>query len=200
MILIAQEAPAMLRAVLTSSIDSGVHDFFVDHRPNWVVDIAKFLDRFGSSEILLVVAVIIAVTWLARVRTTKLAIAVPTSIVVNMVIVAVLKKMVDRPRPDIAQQLVEATSASLPSGHTASAAALVTAILLVRSRTTDNSRRWTVLDYTLVAFALVSGVARLVLGVHWLSDVLAGWFIGVLISIVTVHIASKILLCRPNTN
>ena len=200
MVLVAQEVPALLRAGLTSSIDSGVHDFFVNHRPHWVVEIAKFLDRFGSSEILLLVAVFIGVTWLARVRTTKLPIAVPTSIVVNMVVVAVLKKMVDRPRPDIAQQLVEATSASLPSGHAASASALVTAILLVRSRTMDDWRRWSILDYTLVAFALVSGVARLILGVHWLSDVLAGWFIGVLISVVTVRIASKILPCRPNTN
>jgi undecaprenyl-diphosphatase len=177
-----------------------VHDFFVDHRPEWLVNVSKFFDTYGSSEMLLGVAVIVALVWLLRVRPSLLPLAIPVSLCVNAVVVAVLKDVVARGRPDMSQRLVEATTASLPSGHTASAAALVASIVTVRSLLPRGARQWTAVDIALIVFAFVAGVARLVLGVHWLSDVVVGWFIGAIIGVVITRLATKILPCRPSTN
>jgi undecaprenyl-diphosphatase len=177
-----------------------VHDFFVDHRPGWLVDVSKFFDTYGTSEMLLGVAVIVALVWVVRTRPPLLPLAIPVSVFVNAVVVAVIKDVVDRERPEMSQRLVEATSASLPSGHTASAAALVASILTVRSLTRGGKRRWTVQDAALILFAFMAGVARLVLGVHWLSDVLVGWFIGAVIGVLIARLTSKVLSCRPSTS
>ena len=183
-----------------ASIDSRVHEFFVNHRPGWLVELSKFLDMYGSSEMLLGVAVIVALVWLFRARQSLFPLAIPMSLLVNAVVVAIFKDVVDRERPEMSQQLVEATSASLPSGHTASAAALVASIVTVRSLAAGGKRQWTALDTGLILFALMAGVARLILGVHWLSDVLVGWLIGAMIGVVIARLTSKILTCRPSTS
>lgn len=197
---LTQHLSAAARVDALGSIDSSVHDFFVDQRPGWLVDVSKFFDAYGTSEMLLGVAVIVALVWVVRTRPSLLPLAIPVSVFVNAVVVAVIKDVVDRERPEMSQRLVEATSASLPSGHTASAAALVASILTVRSLTRGGKRRWTVQDAALMLFAFVAGVARLVLGVHWLSDVLVGWFIGAVIGVLITRLTSKVLSCRPSTS
>jgi len=197
---LAQHVTVRAGARVVSSVDSNVHDFFVDNRVGWMVEVAKRFDRFGMSAVILGLAVVVAVIWRARTPSTWLMAAVPMSVIVNEVVVSVLKVMIGRERPPVMQQLVEATSASLPSGHTASATALVTAIVMVGQLLSPRNRTRTALDLFLSAFAVVSGVARLVLGVHWLSDVIAGWFIGVMIGALTVRVAGKIFVCRPSTN
>lgn len=187
-------------AGVIESVDSNVHDFFVDNRVGWMVEVAKHFDRYGTSAVILGLAVVVAAIWRARTPTTWLMAAVPMSVIVNEVAVSLLKVMIGRERPPVVQQLVEATSASLPSGHTASATAFVTATVMIRHRMSHRNRSWGLLDLFLSAFAVVSGVARLVLGVHWLSDVVAGWFIGVMIGVLTVRVAGKIFVCRPSTN
>jgi membrane-associated phospholipid phosphatase len=188
------------RAGIVGSIDSSVNDFFVDHRPEWLVNVSKFFDTYGSSEMLIGVALLVALVWLVRTRPSLLPLAIPVSLCVNAVVVAVLKDVVARGRPEMSQRLVEATSASLPSGHSASAAALVASIVTVRSLLPRGARQRTAVDIALIVFAFVAGVARLVLGVHWLSDVVVGWFIGAIIGVVITRLATKILPCRPSTN
>lgn len=187
-------------AGVIESVDSNVQDFFVDNRVGWMVEVAKHFDRYGTSAAILGLAVVVAAIWRARTLTTWLMAAVPMSVIVNEVAVSLLKVMIGRERPPVVQQLVEATSSSLPSGHTASATAFVTATVMIRHLTSHRNRSWDLLDLFLSAFAVVSGVARLVLGVHWLSDVVAGWFIGVIIGALTVRVAGKIFVCRPSTN
>ncbi len=197
---LTQHLSLAARVDTLASIDSRVHEFFVNHRPGWLVELSKFLDMYGSSEMLLGVAVIVALVWLFRARQSLFPLAIPMSLLVNAVVVAIFKDVVDRERPEMSQQLVEATSASLPSGHTASAAALVASIVTVRSLAAGGKRQWTALDTGLILFALMAGVARLILGVHWLSDVLVGWLIGAMIGVVIARLTSKILTCRPSTS
>ncbi|MFM8870092.1 MAG: hypothetical protein ACKOFD_00720, partial [Actinomycetota bacterium] len=65
-----------VRADVLGSIDSGVHEFFIGHRPSWLVDISKFLDTYGSSEMLLGVAIIVGLMWLVRARPSLLPLAI----------------------------------------------------------------------------------------------------------------------------
>ncbi|MFP7366673.1 phosphatase PAP2 family protein [Corynebacterium callunae] len=80
-----------------------------------------------------------------------------------------LKALLQRPRPQIAPHLVTETNFSLPSGHAVGAAALATVLTLL-------FRRWWVIAIWLLT--LLIGLARLYVGVHWPSDLLAGWSLG----------------------
>lgn len=86
-----------------------------------------------------------------------------------------MKVLFHRPRPELWTRLVSETGPSFPSGHSTVAAALVTFMVLLAWRT---PWRWPILLVG-VAYAALMGVSRLVLGVHFPTDVLAGWLTGV---------------------
>jgi undecaprenyl-diphosphatase len=88
------------------------------------------------------------------------------------------KALYHRPRPDLVPHGVEVYSASFPSGHsTLAAATYLTLAMLVASL--EPRRRTKALAYGLAAVVLVAvGFSRVYLGVHWPSDVLAGWCLG----------------------
>ena len=88
------------------------------------------------------------------------------------------KLMFARPRPELVAHLVHVSSYSFPSGHALSSAVtyLTLGALLARTQV-----RWHMKIYllaTAVALTLMIGASRVYLGVHWPSDVLAGWSLG----------------------
>ncbi|GJE62644.1 phosphatase PAP2 family protein [Methylobacterium trifolii] len=90
----------------------------------------------------------------------------------------VLKLFYQRPRPDLVPHGMDVFTASFPSGHAmmSAIAYLTLATLLARI---DRHRRVKALVLFLgVAMALLVGISRIYLGVHWPSDVLAGWCVG----------------------
>lgn len=91
----------------------------------------------------------------------------------------VLKALFQRPRPDIVPRLTDIDASwSLPSGHAANSAAVYGAIALIATvlwwRKRQRRAIWAVAG--LLVFLI--GLSRVWLGVHWPSDVLAGWLVG----------------------
>lgn len=96
-------------------------------------------------------------------------------------VVLLLKNIIDRPRPyqahtDCITNYRDDADGSMPSGHSAGAAALATSLCL-------RYPEWYVIAPS-VAYALYTGFARMNLGMHYLSDVLVGYAIGVGIALV----------------
>ena len=92
---------------------------------------------------------------------------------------AFLKLLFARPRPAIVPPLVEAEGWSFPSGHAALSAALgLTAAEFLRPTASRASGH--LLHLTAFAFLLLVGTSRIVLAVHYPSDVAAGWLLGTL--------------------
>lgn len=83
-----------------------------------------------------------------------------------------------RTRPDLVPHAVEVTSASFPSGHSMMAAVtyLTLAVILCQIETQFRMRAFYISLAALLAFLV--GISRLFLGVHWPTDVLAGWVLG----------------------
>jgi len=83
-----------------------------------------------------------------------------------------------RPRPDLVAHIVETTSMSFPSGHAMLSAVtyLTLGALLARAQTQKRLRTYILAAAVLVT--LLVGLSRIYLGVHWPTDVLAGWCLG----------------------
>lgn len=90
----------------------------------------------------------------------------------------VLKDAFDRPRPDLVPWAVHVSTASFPSGHSmlSAVAYLALGALLARSQERKLLKAYFLLLAALLTFMV--GLSRVYLGVHWPTDVLAGWTAG----------------------
>src|SRR5215207_8095507 len=106
------------------------------------------------------------------------ALLVLASVGGGAVLSSLLKLGIDRPRPDLVAHLVEVSTASFPSGHATLAAVTYLTLGALLSRV--EARRSAKIYVLTVAVALtfLIGISRIYLGVHWPTDVLAGWCIG----------------------
>ena len=94
------------------------------------------------------------------------------------VLSSVLKLGIDRPRPDLVAHLVEVSTASFPSGHAMLSAVIYLTLGALLSRV-EGPRRVKIYVLTVaVLLTFLIGLSRIYLGVHWPTDVLAGWCAG----------------------
>ena len=119
-----------------------------------------------------------AAGYLIAVKRAGIAALLAATIAGGMIANMLLKAAFSRARPDVVTHLVEAHSSSFPSAHTMnSAVAYITLGVLLAYGETKRSLRAYFLVVGITLTALV-GFSRVYLGVHWPSDVVAGWGIG----------------------
>jgi undecaprenyl-diphosphatase len=107
-----------------------------------------------------------------------MALFVCGSIASGLLASTLLKYFFDRPRPDVVPHAVYVSTSSFPSGHSMLSAVtyLVLGALLARSQERKLVKAYFLLGA--VFLTVLVGVSRVYLGVHWPTDVLAGWTAG----------------------
>lgn len=145
--------------------------------PQWLTGVARDVTALGSAAVLVLVVLAVAgYLWLENKRH-AMWLVIGATITGNLVSNG-LKWYFDRPRPDVVPHLIDVTTTSFPSGHAMLAAVvyLTLAALLMRL-TPDRRTKLYVLCVALFLTFLV-GISRIYLGVHYPTDVLAGWSAG----------------------
>jgi len=136
----------------------------------------RTVSQLGGTPVMIGVALVAAVVEYVRTRTAAIF-GFLTLVVGGQTIVTNLTKvLVDRARPDI-HRLTGFSGASFPSGHAATAAATFAAVALLLGRG-RSQRVKAFLAAAAAAIAVGVATTRVLLGVHWLTDVLAGLAIG----------------------
>ena len=142
-----------------------------------VQETARDFTSLGGTAVLALVTLATA-GFLALDGKKHMALFTCASVAGGMVMSNLLKDVFQRPRPEIVPHIVYASNTSFPSGHSMLSAVtyLTLGALLARSH-----KQKALKAYFLVIAALLSlmvGVTRIYLGVHWPTDVLAGWTAG----------------------
>jgi len=177
-------ADEVAEAELTS-FDQSILLFFRDPSdlsqpigPAWLEQTMIELTALGGYPILVVIVAIVIGFLLVSGKLGPAAF-VFLSITSGTLVSHLLKLLYDRPRPDIVDHLVSIHTASFPSGHaTMSAVVYLTLASLIVRLVESNVVRAYVLGVAILLTFLI-GMSRIYLGVHWPSDVLAGWALGV---------------------
>ncbi|SFJ48170.1 phosphatase PAP2 family protein [Aerobium aerolatum] len=145
--------------------------------PSWVAQSVVEITTLGGYPVLVTLVTAIA-GFLLVYRKFGPAIFMVAAIVSGTGVSHLLKIVYDRPRPDIVDHLVATHTASFPSGHATMSAVvyLTLATMIVRLVDDVAVRIYVILMAVLLTFMV--GMSRIYLGVHWPSDVIAGWALG----------------------
>ena len=146
--------------------------------PHWLAGAAMDVTALGGGTVLtIVVTATTAFLFITRHRLTALALVAAT--LGGNAVVDLTKAWVARPRPDVVPHLVPVHNLSFPSGHSASSAIVYFTLAALASQLTEERAVRRFLVVIAIALTGMVGASRVYLGVHWPSDVIAGWCFGV---------------------
>ncbi|HVP62104.1 MAG TPA: phosphatase PAP2 family protein [Myxococcaceae bacterium] len=160
----------------------------VPRGPSWLPAAARNLTALGSFPVLLLVVLAVA-GFLALARLWRTLALVLGASVGGLVLMLVLKRTFDRPRPTVVPPLTLETTASFPSGHAMMSAVVYLTLGMLVAQLCS---RWRERIYVIAVagiLTLVVGLTRLYLGVHYPTDVLGGWLVGLSWAVVSGLVA-----------
>lgn len=137
-------------------------------------NIFKTITVFGSAKVLVGITLVSFIILRNK--------RIPTCIALNLVTIGalnqVLKLIIQRPRPE-GFRLIEETGYSFPSGHSMASAAFYGFLIYLIYKKVENRKLKIALMSILSLLILLIGISRIYLGVHYTSDVLAGFCVSI---------------------
>ncbi|MEC9481844.1 MAG: phosphatase PAP2 family protein [Halomonas sp.] len=145
--------------------------------PGWVEEMGRDFTALGGVAVLVLIT-LFTLGYLLLSRYFRAAWFMLVSVCGGWLLSTVLKMTFDRPRPDLVSHGSIVYTASFPSGHSMMAAVtyLTLTALLIRIQPKRRVKAYLLLVAMLIT--ILVGVSRVYLGVHWPTDVLAGWTAG----------------------
>jgi undecaprenyl-diphosphatase len=144
--------------------------------PGWLREAMRDLTALGSYSVLgLMVVGVLGYLLLTGKRV--MALLVLVSVIGGTLVSSILKELFSRPRPSL-EHAAEVFTASFPSGHALISAVTYLTLGALLARVQRSARLRVYIIAVAVLLALVIGLSRLYLGVHYPTDVVAGWCLG----------------------
>jgi undecaprenyl-diphosphatase len=145
--------------------------------PDWVEESMRDVTALGSTGVLTFVTLAVA-GFLVLQRKAHAALFVVLAVGGGMLLSTLLKMGFDRPRPDLVPHGAVVYTTSFPSGHSMMAAVAYLTLGALLARVQPRRRLKLYLLGLAILLTVAVGVSRVYLGVHWPTDVLAGWALG----------------------
>jgi undecaprenyl-diphosphatase len=163
-------------SALLADVDRRIGEWGVDHRSDWSTEALELVTLLGDTRVVIGLAVIVGIVEHLRRPSYWIAPFLFVVVAGQVFLTGTLKELIDRVRPEF-NPVAATLNPSFPSGHSAAAAAFFAAVALLMSRGRTPIQRSLILG---AAAAIAVGVAcsRVMLGVHWFSDVVAGVLFG----------------------
>jgi undecaprenyl-diphosphatase len=149
---------------------------------------ARTLTDLGEPT-LLIAAGVLVLLWLWYAGRARLGLALLLVAMTGRGLSELQKYWIARPRPDLETHLVLVKTQSFPSGHAASSMIFYTTMALAL---TVGSRWHRAAVGGAVLLSLLIGTSRVMLGVHWPSDVIGGWSFGLLWVLLTIRLSERL--------
>jgi len=170
------------------SFDTFIYKAVISFKSDYVTNIFKFITEFGDA-ILLVTITLLSLIIL---KNKKIAGSIAINLVLFPLLNTLLKNIIRRPRPE-GYRLIEETGYSFPSGHSMAAMAFYGLIIYYIFENVKNKKIRNFSCVLLNILILLIGISRIYLGVHYASDVIAGFLASLVYLIVYISIILKLI-------
>jgi undecaprenyl-diphosphatase len=161
----------------SNAVDAHVLDWMIDHRSVGLTQVMRAVTSLGGT-LVLVPLTVVGVVLLASMRRFWLAGYLATVVIGASLLSSTAKAIVGRPRPPVDVRLTGVGGSAFPSGHATQAAATYLAVAIVVGVVVTSPLVRRLLWFVCATVVVAVGVSRMYLGVHWFSDVIAGWLAG----------------------
>jgi undecaprenyl-diphosphatase len=162
----------------TTALDSSVRAWVISHQNPVIYKIAYALTWIGSPAVMVLLAVAAGVWFYGRRGRSKAGVVIAAPAIGGL-LSGVIKVLFGRVRPAGAAILNE-KSFSFPSGHAATSAAVMVTLCYVMAR--EGMISWTAAIVVGGGVPLIVGLTRIYLDVHWTTDVIGGWAVGLFVA------------------
>lgn len=160
---------------------------------NFIMNLSKFVTNFGDAFILITITVLL----ILFLKNKKIGVSVGLNLIFITILNVILKNILQRPRPND-YQLVDVSGYSFPSGHSMVSMAFYGFLIYLIYKYIKNKY----IKFSLIVFLsiliIIIGLSRIYLGVHYTSDVLAGFLIAISYLIIYIEVINKFLLEEKN--
>jgi undecaprenyl-diphosphatase len=169
------ETRAMDRAILLALRNP--HDLSDPLGPKWLEELFRDFTALGGVGVLVFISLGVA-GYLVLQRKYRALLLLFVAVAGGMLLSSALKAGFARPRPDLVPHGAYVYTASFPSGHALMATATYLTLGALLARILPDRRTRLFLLAMAIVLSLLVGISRVYLGVHWPSDVAAGWMAG----------------------
>lgn len=145
--------------------------------PFWMEESMRDITALGSATVLVLILLLVVLYLLLAGRWAAALFAF-LAVAGGQYLSSLLKLGIDRPRPDLVPHLTQVYTMSFPSGHAMLSAVTYLTLGSLLARVSPGRVLKGYALFVAVAITLLVGISRIYLGVHWPSDVLAGWCAG----------------------
>ena len=145
--------------------------------PRWVEEMMRDFTALGSTGVLIIVVLAVG-GFLVMTRKGHAALTVLVAVSSGVLLSQTMKWAYARPRPELVPHGAEVYTASFPSGHSMMSAIVYLTLGALLARTQSGQGVKVYILAVAVILTVLVGTSRVYLGVHWPTDVLAGWALG----------------------
>lgn len=182
---------AILEDVFDAEIvtfDTTIYNAISLSKTNAVTNILKIITQFGSAGFLILITILSFIVLKNK--------KIPFCIALNLASIGalnqILKRIIQRPRPE-GFRLIEETGYSFPSGHSMASMAFYGLIIYLVFKYVKNKNTKIIICTILSLLVLLIGISRIYLGVHYASDVIAGFVLSIAYLVVYITIVLKLI-------
>lgn len=176
-----------IEADYLAGFESWVYNESTEHMSPWLTSFLIVITNIGGP---IGIAIVCCFIFLVpRVRN-KVGIPVSLSIATSFGLNVILKRCFARERPDILR-LVSESSFSFPSGHAMVNMALYAILVIYTFKLVENKKIKYILITIMSCLVASIGFTRVYLGVHYAGDILGGWLLGFVVSMIVYMIMKK---------
>ncbi len=162
-------------------IDRIFYKKIISIRTDMITEFFKIITKLGTTKICFIIGMI-----LVTIFRKKIYLWLPITTVIIKIMNMFMKLLINRPRPNV-MRLVYEKETSFPSGHAMLSITLYGLLIyFIYSKISKNSVKW-ILITGLSSIILLVGISRIYLGVHYTTDIIGGYLLGMIYLVIITN-------------